>query len=69
MSDDDFPITEQDANVLAEGLMQMAEMVDDMQAAVASRRDKLIADGFSPTAAESMAETMWRALWAGGGAK
>lgn len=50
---------------LADGLMHMAEITDDIQAMVTARRDSLIADGFSPTAAEDMAMAMWHSLWRG----
>lgn len=65
MNPEDAQEFESDSASLATNLMLMQEMVDDMQAIVVQRRDKLIADGFSPTAAEAMAETMWRSLWAG----
>lgn len=46
-------------------LMDSAEMVDALRASVVAQRDKLIhEDGFSESAAEQMACTMWQAIWA-----
>lgn len=46
-------------------ILEAAEMTDALRASVTAQRDKLIhEDGFSESAAEQMACTMWQAIWA-----
>lgn len=46
-------------------ILEAAEMTDALRASVVAQRDKLIhEDGFSESAAEQMACTMWQAIWA-----
>ena len=46
-------------------ILEAAEMTDALRASVVVQRDKLIhEDGFSESAAEQMACTMWQAIWA-----
>lgn len=50
---------------LGSSLMQMTEALDSLQAVCVARRDKLVADGFSPAAAEQMVMAMWAATFGG----
>lgn len=48
-----------DAAEVSLGLLNLADMADQMQEVVVARRRSLEADGFSPTMAEHMAAAMW----------
>lgn len=50
-------------------IMAAMEMTADLRAMAVGQRDALIKEGFSPTAAEQMAQALWMAsLGFGGGA-
>ena len=62
MPEDKYP---EDPNMeTLNSIMDASEMTDALRASVTAQRDKLIHEnGFSESAAEQMACTMWQAIW------